>query len=48
MVSKIKCMRMSVVSFGVGILVECFLPDAAMIVVEAAVIVTAGILFSKC
>ncbi|MBQ4037783.1 MAG: hypothetical protein IJC84_06630 [Clostridia bacterium] len=48
MVSKSKSMGMSVVAFGLGILVACFLPDAALIVLEAAVIVTAGVLFSKC
>ncbi|MBR2615299.1 MAG: hypothetical protein IKC69_01310 [Clostridia bacterium] len=37
-----------VMSFGLGILTACFLPESVLIVLEAGVIVTAGILFSKC
>ncbi|MBR2634482.1 MAG: hypothetical protein IKD31_02760 [Clostridia bacterium] len=36
-----------VVAFGCGILAACFLPETVLIVMEAGVIVTAGILFSK-
>ena len=37
----------AVSTFGLGILLAFFLPDPVLIVIEAAVIVTAGILFYK-
>lgn len=37
----------AVSAFGLGVLLAFFLPDPVLIVIEAAVIVTAGILFLK-
>lgn len=47
MITKAKSMGIGVTAFGCGILVACFLPETVLIVLEAGVIVTAGILFSK-
>jgi hypothetical protein len=43
-----KWIGVSVVAFGCGILVAFFVPESVLIVLEAGVIVTSGILFSKC
>jgi len=48
MILKEKTIGIGVIAFGVGILVAHFLPETILIVLEAGVIVTAGILFSKC
>ncbi len=42
-----KTVGIGVMAFGCGILVAFFLPETVLIVLEAGVIVTAGILFSK-
>ncbi len=42
-----KTVGIAVSTFGLGILLAFFLPDPVLIVMEAAVIVTAGILFIK-
>jgi hypothetical protein len=42
-----KAVGMGVMFFGCGVLVAFFLPETVLIVLEAGVIVTAGILFSK-
>ncbi len=47
MMSRAKTLGVGVMSFGVGILVAFFLPESVLIVLEAGVIVTTGILFSK-
>jgi len=47
MIQKPKIVGIGVMAFGCGILVAFFLPESILIVLEAAVIVTAGILFSK-
>ena len=38
----------AVLSFGVGILFTFFLPVAVLIVIEALVIIVAGLLFIQC
>lgn len=47
MISTAKTVGVGVMAFGAGILVAFFLPETVLIVLEAGVIVTAGILFSK-
>ena len=47
MVTISKCVGIGVMAFGCGILVAFFLPESVLIVLEAGVIVTSGILFSK-
>ena len=47
MISKAKAVGIGVTAFGGGILAACFLPETVLIVLEAGVIVSAGILFSK-
>lgn len=42
-----KTVGVGVMAFGCGILVAFFLPESVLIVLEAGVIVTSGILFSK-
>lgn len=43
-----KTIGIGTVAFGCGILVAFFLPESVLIVLEAGVIVTSGIIFSKC
>jgi len=40
-----KVIGIAVFSFGVGILASFFLPDAVLVVIEALVIVSVGILY---
>ena len=40
-----RCVGMSVIAFGVGLLVAFFLPKAVLVVIEAIVIIVAGICF---
>lgn len=47
MITMAKTAGIGVAAFGCGILVAFFLPESVLIVLEAGVIVTAGILFSK-
>jgi hypothetical protein len=47
MVTISKTVGVGVMAFGCGILVAFFLPESVLIVLEAGVIVTSGILFSK-
>ena len=47
MVTFSKTIGIGVMAFGCGVLVAFFLPESVLIVLEAGVIVTAGILFSK-
>lgn len=47
MVSISKTVGVGVMAFGCGILVAFFLPESVLIVLEAGVIVTSGIIFSK-
>lgn len=42
-----KCIGITVAAFGLGIMTAFFLPNPALIVIEAAVIVSAGFLFIK-
>ncbi len=42
-----RIMGLAVSSFGLGILIAFFLPDTVLVVIEAVVIVTAGVLFLK-
>ncbi len=42
-----KTVGIAVSAFGLGILMAFFLPDPVLIVIESAVIVTAGFLFIK-
>ena len=42
-----KSVGMGVMAFGFGILTAFFLPESVLIVIEAGVIVTSGILFSR-
>ena len=42
-----KTVGLCVMSLGAGILVAFFLPETVLIVLEAGVIITTGILFSK-
>ena len=42
-----KCMGMTVTAFGLGVMTAFFLPNPALIVIEASVIVAAGFLFIK-
>lgn len=46
--TKTTALGVGVTAFGCGILVAFFLPETVLIVLEAGVIVTAGIIFSKC
>ena len=48
MLTKAQTVGVGVVAFGCGILVAFFLPETVLIVLEAGVIITSGILFSKC
>jgi hypothetical protein len=43
-----RAMGITVTAFGCGILIAFFLPDPVLIVLQALVIVCAGILFVKC
>ncbi len=43
-----KCIGISVVAFGLGLLLAFFLPKAALIVLEALVIIVAGAFFVMC
>ncbi len=43
----IKSVGVGVMAFGFGILTAFFLPESVLIVIEAGVIVTSGILFSR-
>ena len=47
MMTTAKTVGIGVMAFGFGILVAFFLPETALIVLEAGVIVTSGIIFSK-
>lgn len=47
MVPLSKALGAGVTAFGAGILIAFFLPDTALIILEAGVIVSAGILFSR-
>ncbi len=47
MMSAAKTVGVGVAGFGLGILFAFFLPEAVLIVLEAGVIVTTGIIFSK-
>jgi hypothetical protein len=47
MITMAKTAGIGVAAFGCGVLVAFFLPESVLIVLEAGVIVTAGILFSK-
>lgn len=47
MVQVSKTIGTCVTAFGFGILTAFFLPESVLIVIEAGVIVTAGILFAK-
>ena len=47
MISISKTIGVGVMAFGCGVLVAFFLPESVLIVLEAGVIVTSGILFSK-
>ncbi|MBR3837774.1 MAG: hypothetical protein IKJ74_06475 [Clostridia bacterium] len=47
MITKACTVGIGVTAFGCGILVAFFLPETVLIVLEAGVIITAGILFSK-
>ena len=40
-----KIVGISILAFGIGVLISFFLPDAVLAVVEALVIVAVGILF---
>ncbi len=42
-----KVMGIAVSTFGLGVLIAFFLPEAVLVVIEALVIVTAGFLFLK-
>ena len=42
-----RIMGLAVAAFGLGILIAFFLPDTVLVVLEAIVIVTAGVLFLK-
>lgn len=42
-----KSVAVCVTAFGLGILMAFFLPESVLIVLEAGVIITAGVLFSK-
>jgi hypothetical protein len=46
--TRAKTVGTCVVAFGCGILMAFFLPESVLIVLEAGVIVTSGILFSRC
>ncbi|MBR7165911.1 MAG: hypothetical protein IKD18_06495 [Clostridia bacterium] len=48
MLTRAQTVGVGVVAFGCGILVAFFLPETVLIVLEAGVIITSGILFSKC
>ncbi|MEA4831870.1 hypothetical protein SDC9_116426 [bioreactor metagenome] len=43
-----KIWGIAVSAFGLGILIAFFLPQCVLVVLEAIVIVTAGILFLRC
>ena len=47
MITITKTVGIGVMAFGCGILTAFFLPESVLIVLEAGVIVTAGIIFSK-
>ena len=47
MLSRVKTVGVGVMCFGAGVLVSFFLPETILVILEAGVIVTAGILFSK-
>ncbi len=47
MVGTAKTVGIGVAAFGAGILVSFFLPKTLLIILEAGVIVTTGILFSN-
>jgi len=42
-----KILGIAVSTFGLGVLIAFFLPEAILVVLEAIVIVTAGFLFLK-
>lgn len=42
-----KCIGITVTAFGLGIMTAFFLPNPALIVIEAGVIIGAGFLFIK-
>lgn len=42
-----KTLGITVIAFGCGVLTAFFLPESALIVIEAGVIVTSGVLFSR-
>lgn len=42
-----KAIGISVCTFGVGIMTAFFLPEAVLVVLEAVVIITAGLIFLK-
>ncbi|MDD6313225.1 MAG: hypothetical protein PUB08_07215 [Firmicutes bacterium] len=42
-----KCAGIAAATFGCGILLAFFLPEPVLVVIEAAVIVVAGVLFIK-
>ncbi len=48
MLTRLQTVGVGVLAFGCGILVAFFVPETVLVVLEAGVIVTAGILFSKC
>ncbi len=40
-----KVLSLSVLSFGLGILLSCFIPEGVLVIVEALLIVAVGVLF---
>ena len=47
MCSLSKAIGISVCTFGAGIMTAFFLPEAVLVVIEAGVIITAGLIFIK-
>lgn len=43
-----RCMGICVAAFGLGLLMAFFLPKSALIVLEAVVIIIAGVFFLWC
>ncbi len=42
-----KAIGISVCTFGLGVMTAFFLPEAVLVVLEATVIITAGLIFLK-
>ena len=47
MCSLAKCIGITVSAFGLGLLVAFFLPNSVLVVLEALVIIVAGVFFMK-